>query len=161
MPRPLYLLVVALGCAGCVPVTEPVGDIEKAEPDKALVELTEYWFFTATVGKHRYMNLIFNRGELAVPNFGKEGGFAEWKKGRKAYWVCLYSLDGDELRVDIGNEDAVKKVMGDEKWANIGQKDYLRLYETPAGGLAKYLDKNGPDKLFDSTARLELKRKKK
>ena len=30
-------LVAALLSAGCVPVTEPVGDVEKAEPDKGLL----------------------------------------------------------------------------------------------------------------------------
>src|SRR2546423_1469624 len=93
--------LAALVCVGCVPVTEPVGDVEKAEPDKALVgkwtvtggdgpaktldvkALTvdapdvkgnpkglmraimnpdggdnENWFFTTTVGKHTYANVI-------------------------------------------------------------------------------------------------------
>ena len=34
MRRALYSVVALVACTGCVPVTEPVGDIEKAEPDK-------------------------------------------------------------------------------------------------------------------------------
>jgi hypothetical protein len=37
MSRYLLPLIAAAACGGCVPVTEPVGDIDKAEPDKNLV----------------------------------------------------------------------------------------------------------------------------
>jgi hypothetical protein len=37
MSRYVPLFAAALLCGGCVPVTEPVGDLTKAEPDKALV----------------------------------------------------------------------------------------------------------------------------
>jgi hypothetical protein len=38
---------------------------------------------------------------------------------------------------------------------------YMEYFFTPAGWLEKYLDKTGPDKLFDKTNYLELTRVKK
>src|SRR5262245_61226968 len=100
MSRPLFVLFAfALISPGCVPVTEPVGDIDKAEPAKDLIGAWKFddkrvwvvdraevkghpkglmrirvveegqkpeetpannamWFFTTTIGKHTYANLL-------------------------------------------------------------------------------------------------------
>jgi len=104
MRRPLLsVLAFALLSPGCVPVTEPLGDIEKAEPDKNFIGIWErdegggdvrawvvdrpevkgnpnglmrlrviekgklpedakeratVWFFTTTLGKHTYANVL-------------------------------------------------------------------------------------------------------
>jgi hypothetical protein len=203
MLRAYSPLVVALvACTGCVPVTEPVGAIDKAEPDKALVgtwnrvqddkptgetvtvDVPEVkgnpkglmrstqtcpgtkpnvnWFFTATVGKHKYVN-FFGAREGSAPDFSDEGAFEVWKQSKKraAYRVFHYTVKGDDLRIDAANPDALEKVMSELKWANISENSGDPLYETPAGELAKYLDKNGPDKLFVCKDEWKYKREKK
>jgi hypothetical protein len=190
---------------GCVPVTEPVGDIDKAEPDKNLVgkwtvtkssglaaELkiealavsapevkgnpkglmrasmnqgggeSPIWFFVATVGKHTYVNGIVGPPDGSnLPAFEEEGSYAEWKKGeRKRYFVFRTARDGDKLTLDCGNNDTFTKLMKD---AGIKDDDakYLPYFNTPAGWFTKNLDKTAPDKIFDGTNVLELKREKK
>jgi hypothetical protein len=190
---PRYMLFAAAAlCGGCVPVTEPVGDIDKAEPDKALVGKwtegfgnqatvtievpdvkgnpkglmwvgetggNEYWFFTTRVGKHTYANLILGEKFETPPPLRTEGEFAKWKKdGKKRYFVVRYTLDGDRLTVDGGNHGAFQKLMAGEKVAPVKDEDF---YPTPAGWLAKYLDKNGPDALFDGSNKGEYRRAKK
>ena len=194
----------ALLSSGCVPVTEPVGDIEKAEPDKALVgqwsvtkgrgtadmlqiksltlsapevkgnpkglmrgsmktsgEETPMWFFTSTVGKHTYVNVIIGATGGNPPTFDKEGAFAKWEKdATKAYFVFRAARDGDKLTLDCGNYDTLTGLMKDANIADNGRNN-LPFFKTPAGWLAKYLDKTGPDKIFDGTNVLELARDKK
>ena len=48
----------------------------------------------------------------------------------------------------------------DAKFENDGRKDMPR-YTTPAGWLDKYLAKTGPDKVFDGSNVVVLKREKK
>jgi hypothetical protein len=50
--------------------------------------------------------------------------------------------------------------MKTEKFKSSGDK-YITFYSAPAGWLTKHLDKNGPEKIFDGTNRLVLKREKK
>jgi hypothetical protein len=202
------LPVAALGalfCVGCVPVTEPVGDIEKAEPDKNLVgkwDVTDsrgtaaalniksltveapevkgnpkgllrvamtqeggennLWFITHTVGKHTYVSLILAPSERdEIPNFSKEGEFEKWnKKETKRYFISHCLRDGDKLTLDCGNLDTFTTLMTDSKIPGDGTKP-LEYFRTPAGWLAKYLDKTGPKKIFDGTNELVLARKKK
>jgi hypothetical protein len=200
----LFLAGTVLFAAGCVPVTEPVGPIDKAEPDKNLAgtwtvvdasgsaksadpqevvvdvpevkgnpkglmrALTkrggdEVWFFVTTAGKHTYASLILAPNDVGGPlKFSKEGAFEEWQKAEnKWYFVFRYARNGDKLTVDCGNHSAFTDLMKDEKIeANRGDKP-LEFYKTPAGWLAKYLDKTGPAKLFDKTNYLDLKREKK
>jgi hypothetical protein len=198
--RPIGLLFFALFSPGCVPVTEPVGDIDTAEPDKALVgtwtsdsenavitsvtvdvpevkgnpkglmhatgrmqtdNTSGFWFFTATVGKHTYLSLILDEEGGASSTFASEGAFAKWKKAeKKRYYLIRYSRDGDTVTLDYGNDNLCATIMEDAKVKATGQKPF-EFYETPAGWLAKYLDKTGPAKLFDKTESQELKRKKK
>ena len=200
---PIALAVLA--SVGCVPVTEPVGVIDKAEPDKGLVgtwtvtkakglvamlgveTLTvdapdvkgnpkglmrattaenindgELAFFTATVGKHTYVTVLVGTGDNdRAPRLHKEGEYAKWQKTeKKRYFVFRYERTGDALTLDCGNHDAFRKLMDDAKIDSSGPK-YVPHFETPAGWLDKYLAKTGPDKVFDGTNVIELKREKK
>ncbi len=192
-----------LASVGCVPVTEPVGDIDKAERDKALVgtwtvtkskglaamlnieSLTvdapdvkgnpkglmlagtngsdpDLGFFTATVGKHTYATVFVGTGDNEkAPTFHKEGEYAKWKKElKKQFFVFRYTLDGDALTMDCGNLETFTKLMSDAKFEGDGRK-HIQHFATPAGWLDKYLAKTGPDKVFDGTNILVLKREKK
>ena len=194
--RVFGLFAFAVLASGCVPVTEPVGDIDKAEPDKNLVgswtdsdENKETlvidvpavkgnpkglmravmngnkaddpsnvcWFFTTTIGKHTYANIILHEKEV-FPQFGAEGDFAKWQKdAAKRYFIFRYSRDGDKLKVDGGAESVVKKLMTDEKIAMVEGM----WYKTPAGWLTKYLDKNDPDVIYDGSNARTYRRLKK
>ena len=205
MSRWSLLILAVLASAGCVPVAQPVGDIDKAERDKALVgtwSVTkskglaaqlgvqgvtvdapdvkgnpkglmrasmrendpdgELGFFTATVGKHTYATVIVGAGGGdKTPRLHKEGDYAKWQKEEdKRYFVFRYTLDGDALTIDAGDLDTFTKLMGDAKIADLGRK-YTPHFATPAGWLDKYLTKTGPDKVFDGTNVLVLKREKK
>lgn len=194
------LAASALVVIGCVPVTEPVGDIDKTEPNKALVgkwtvtkgrgfaelvktgslvfdipdvkgnpkglmcetanDQSTIWFFT-TAGKNTYANVILDAGGSTPPQFDKQGEFVKWKKEEaKRYFVFKYVLDGDKLTIDCGSFDTFSALMKDEKIGDDGRK-HVPFFYTPAGWLAKYLDKNDPDKLFDGTNALTLEREKK
>jgi hypothetical protein len=200
------LFAFAVLSPGCVPVTEPVGDAEKAEPDKNLVgkwtvtksrgtaEVLEVksltvsapevkgnpkglmkvvmahkdreapmWFFTSTVGKNTYVNLAVGPTDGPdMPAFDKGGAFAEWKKGEKKtqYFVSRAARDGDKLTLDCGNNDAFAGLMKDAGIKDDGGQG-VPVFDTPAGWLAKHLDKNGPGKIFDDSNALELAREKK
>ena len=196
------LAAVALVGVGCVPVTEPVGAVEKAEPDKELVgkwtvtksvgladafrlkaltidvpdvkgnpkglmravmksdDEKPIWFFITTVGKHTYASVIL-KDDPDRSDFTKEGGFADWKKATgKQYFIFRYARDGNELTIDCGNNDTFNALMSDSKIKGLGAKP-IEYYETPAGWLAKYLDKTGPEKIFDGSNALMLEREKK
>ncbi len=197
-----FCAVAALLSTGCVPVTEPVGDIDKAEPDKTLVgtwtvtdatglskqldiggltvdapavkgnpkglmravlkqQSDDLWFFTTTIGKGTYVNFVIEPAGADVPKFGTEGGFAKWKEvARKRYFIFKIVRDGDTLTLDGGGENAVPAVMREAKIETDREK-FLPSYVTPVGWLAKYLDKTGPNKIFDGTNTLTLKREKK
>jgi hypothetical protein len=206
--RLLVLFAFAILSPGCVPVTEPVGDIAKAEPDKELVgtwsvtdagetakgfdvkaiivdapevkgnpkglmraitkeknfpdKTSDTWFYTTTVGKHTYMSLVLGvKDQNAPPRFDEEGTFEKWQKAEnKRYFVFRYARAGDQLTLDCGNFVTFIELVKDAKIKGDGQQP-LEFYNTPAGWLAKYLDKTGPDKLFDKTNYLALKREKK
>jgi hypothetical protein len=207
MSRRVFLAVLAFAVLspGCVPVAEPVGDIDKAEPDKNLVgqwsvtkgrgtadklqiksltasapevkgnpkglmrgsmktsgEETPMWFFTSTVGKHTYVNVIIGATEGGQPpTFDEEGAFEKWKKEpTKAYFVIRATRDGDKLTLDCGNYDTFTGLMKEANIADNGRNS-LPFFKTPAGWFTKSLDKTAPDKIFDGTNVLELTRDKK
>ena len=194
MSRPIpHLLVLAAFTTGCVPVTEPVGDIDKAEPSQALIgswrdqeqeprlwvvdhpevkgnpkglmrlrvqgkgEKLEslkptdaIWFFTATVGKHAYANVlaISNKPKKLSwePDFAREGEYAEWSRHpQRGYWVGHFTIKGPIATLNYGNLNAFETLMRKENFAEIGQ-----FYKTTSGWLAAYLEKNGPTGIFDS-----------
>jgi hypothetical protein len=202
---PILAIAFAVTSIGCVPVTEPVGDIEKAEPDKALVgewtvtksrglaamfevksltvELPEVkgnpkglmrgvmvtdgtnsrlWIFTHIIGKHTYASIILAGDDRDdPPQFDKEGAYEKWKKeAKKRYFIFQYARDGNKLTLDCGNLDTFTKLMTDAKINGNGSK-VLEYYFTPTEWLDKYLDKTGPDKLFDGSNKLECTRAKK
>jgi hypothetical protein len=56
-------------------------------------------------------------------------------------------VDGDKVTFDGGNRDAMEELMESEKIEKMpGPQGW---YKTPPGWLAKYLEKNGPDKLYN------------
>ena len=188
------LPLVALGAlfgAGCVPVTDPVGDIDKAEPNKELlgtwdssggeewvvdrpevkgnpkglmrIRIVEgdktketMWVFTAVVGKRTYANLLIGEGKTTYADLSTEGAYEKWAKRGGRYWVGLLTFKGDELALDGGNEKAFDALMEKEKIATADGH-----YKTGAGWLAKYLDKHGPDAVFDGKHTLKYARAKK
>ncbi len=201
--RSLLLFAFAVLAPGCVPVTEPVGDIDKAERDKALVGTwsvtkakglagvfsirtvivdapdvkgnpkglmralwdekdSDLWFFTSTVGKSAYMTVFVGSGNGDKPPvLHKEGEYAKWKKEEvKRYFVFRYERDGDALTIDCGNYETFPKLMQDAKIKGDGSK-HIEYFATPAGWLDKYLAKSGPDKVFDGSNVVVLKREKK
>lgn len=179
------LLGGAVLFAGCVPVTEPLTDIEKSEPDKALlgkwsdpknkstfvvdipevkgnpkglmratfsqvnVPPEEYWFFVARVGKADYIQMLVERRVDSKLSFAKEGAFAAWQKSDvRGYWIGKYAFDKDSLTIDGGRAETFKAIMKREKFAG-SKHDYTTFFATPAGWLAKHIEKNGPDEIFD------------
>lgn len=192
--------LVALVAVGCVPVTEPVGDVTKAEIDTALVGLWKnedgrdvlkidvpvvkgnpkglmrwtgladkkanekeepIWFFVSTVGKEKYGNMCMSSAtqpEKDALDFSKEGQYAKWAASKtRAYLVFHYTPGKDDLKLNFGDEKAFKKIAADAKLTTLNKTE---VYETPAGWLEKYLDKNGRDKLYPADAALPLKRSK-
>ena len=179
----LFVLAPAL-LVGCVPVAEPLGDVDKAEPDKRLIgtwQMTgaqdyeidvpavkgnpkglmravgnrmpdepanSFWFHLTAIGKHTYATIYLDQeadGKFA--DFRSEGAFAKWQKGtNRRYFVFRYTLDGDRLTVDGGNDKAVEKLMADERIEKAGS-----YFKTPVGWLAKFLDKHAGDAIFDGS----------
>jgi hypothetical protein len=189
----LGLLALTVLSSGCVPVTGPVGDITKAEPDKNLLgdwngktsltitvpeikgnpkglmrvvsregeqgEPSTLWFYTTTIGKHSYANIILAQGRgLEGVQFDKDGAFAKWQKEpMKVFFIFRYKRDGEKLVVDGGNEKVVEKLMETEKIERLDNT----FYKTPAGWLTKYLEKNDPDTIYDESNANKYARAKK
>jgi hypothetical protein len=193
----LFGIVAALLSAGCVPVTEPVGDIDKAEPNKELLgewkhendlwiidrpdvkgnpkgvmririvpngkkveaatERETFWFFTATVGKHTYANLMLKEKGDQGANLATEGAYAEWTKStERGYWVGRLTFKNDGLTLDGGNEKVVEKVMAAEKITKSGH-----FYQTKPGWLTAYLEKKGSEDIFIGEDEMKFTRVKK
>jgi hypothetical protein len=181
---------------GCVPVTAPLSDPDKAEPDKRLVctwrkdamtvwtidapsvkgnpkglmhavlndkpdDLNNaFWFFTTTIGTHTYATICIERDGKQFADFRKEGAFANWNKAGSPCFIFCYKLDGDKLTVDGGEDSEWTKLMKAENLISekIADLEYSR---TPPGWLAKYLEKNGPQAIFNGKNVEEYQRVKK
>jgi hypothetical protein len=202
--RILTLFALVIFSPGCIPVTEPVGDIDKAEPDKALLgtwvlaekqtpemnkvkielapkvkgnpkglmlmtflgypfpkEGTQFFFYLTTIGKEQYGNLLLDINDLRrlkIAHFNKEGEYDKWSKGTgRRYLVFRTAATKDGLIINWGDEVAFKALMKDEKIPqddkNLSTEDKkIFSFQTPAGWLAKYLEKNGRAKIFPADA---------
>jgi hypothetical protein len=180
------VVLVAVLLPGCVPVTEPLSDPDKAEPDKRLLGKWESpenleidspavkgnpkglmrvvydgdrpppddlppgknatWFFTTKIGKDTYATIYVEPPPqmFVFADFHKEGAFEKWnKRDDRCYYIVRYVLDGDELAVDVGDKEAVPKLMLAEKI------EWMQWFaKTQPGWLATYLEKNGPKTLY-------------
>ena len=109
-----------------------------------------FWFFTTTIGKHTYATFYLeplDKDKVEFADFRKEGAFEKWNKGNdRRYFIVRYVLDGDNLTVDLGDKEAVAKVMQAEKIVGDG------FFKTPPAWLATYLEKNGSQTLYKGTA---------
>lgn len=191
----LTVLVFVFSSPGCVPVTEPVGDIAKAEPDKALIGTWDrvnpggsdfvidvpdvkgnpkglmravdpdaaekntdaIWFYTTTIGKHSYASMLLLKDGQQKLHLHIAGAYQEWLKEKsKCYFIFRYKIDGDKLMVDTGDTPAFSDLMTAEKFDKMDM-----YYSTPAVWLDKYLDKSGPDKVFNESDVERFTRRKK
>ena len=194
---PLVLIVALV--PGCIPVTEPLSDPNKAEPDKGLIgtwhgrsllgdfgdcvidspdvkgnpkglmravwhkekanDLTTFWFFSTKIDKNTYATICLeSRGdELEWADFREEGAFKKWNKGDRRYYIWWYKLDGDKFTLNYMDREDMKNLWRAENKI----EDAGSYFKTPPGWLAKYLEKNGPETLYDGTYKAEWVRAKK
>lgn len=110
------------------------------------------WFFVTTVGKKTYWNVCLDPSLTAdFAAFETEGAYAKWAKGPgRMYLVFRCDVTKDGLVVNHGDERTFNEMMRAEKIDDGGepQGSFGRGFKTPAGWLAKYLEKNGSDRLF-------------
>jgi hypothetical protein len=112
------------------------------------------WFFTTAIGKHTYATICLGPSDpVRSADFRKEGAFEKWHKGKKRYYIVRFVLDGDKLTTDSGDHKVMKKLMQAEKIEH-----ERGFFETPPGWLASYLEKNGPEALFNGKNVLSLHR---
>jgi hypothetical protein len=100
-----------------------------------------YWFFPTKIGKNTYATICLDA------DFREEGAFEEWKKGDRRYFIYRYEVNEDKLIVHFGDKKAMEKLMQAEKI----EADPGKYFKTPPGWLAKYLEKEGPETLYDGT----------
>lgn len=105
------------------------------------------WLFTADVGKHTYANMLIEaEAKNANPVLDNEGDYEKWLKSKKkCYFVGKLAFDRDTVTLDGGNEKAFEALMAQEKFEKRGD-----FHAVPVGWLTKYLEKNGPDALFNT-----------
>jgi tetratricopeptide (TPR) repeat protein len=118
------------------------------------------WFFTTTIGKHTYATMLLDPSDPLKPaDFGKEGAFEKWNKGKnRRYFISRLTVDGDKFTVDSGDEKVMKRLMQAEK---IKKLEGTMYFKTPPGWQAKYLEKNGPERLYNGKNVSEWQRPKK
>lgn len=116
------------------------------------------WFFTTEVDKRTYANhLVTDKGEVKNADFSKEGEYEKWAKQKtRRYTIARISFDRDTFSLHIGKERVFAALMKENK---IDPDD--GYYKVPAGWLATYLEKNGPDAIFDKDSPTKLTRVKK
>jgi hypothetical protein len=127
-----------------------VEDRDADDPEKAI------WFFTTKIGKDTYMTIYNNPGD-----FHKDGAFEKWNKGDdRGYIIVRYVMDGDRLTVEFGYEKEMKMLMQAEKIEKI-EGVAFKTFKTPPGWLAKYLEKSGPQTLYNGANKFEYRQSKK
>ena len=82
---------------------------------------------------------------MEFADFRTEGAFETWNKGDRRYCIYWYEVDGDKLTLNSADDEAMNKLMEVEKIERAGGG----CFKTPPGWLAKYLEKSGPEKLYD------------
>jgi hypothetical protein len=136
----------------------PKGLMRAVKHKGEIVDEATYWFFTTKIDKNTYATICFESRDdrIVSPDFREEGAFEKWKKGDRRYEICRYKLDEEKLTIHFGDDNATKKLMQAEKIEDAGS-----YFKTPPGWLAKYLEKNGPETLYDGTYKAEWVRAKK
>lgn len=183
--------LAALFCVGCVPVTDPVGDIDKAEPDKELLGTwdasgSEQWVIDVPDVKGNPKGLM--RIRVVDGDKTKETmWFFTAVVGKRIYANLLIGGDGGKAFADLSAEGTYAKwakgggkyfvglltFKGDELTLDSGDKKAVEklmenekiakaeFYKTGPGWLAKYLEKNGPAAIFDGSDTSKYTRAKK
>ena len=167
--RVLALLTFALFSPGCVPVTEPVGDIDKAEPDESLVgswavdlkdkkdkkdKSVEITIPPKVKGNPKGL-MLFNPGEIDNKADAKvqPTWFFVAKVGKEKYVnFCLGrgTAGTDEFRPESPPFDKEGEYA---KWANSSNRRYMVWHcTTTEDGLALKL---GDDQAFEKLMKAE------
>lgn len=126
MVRNLFPLVAVLAC-GCVPVTEPVGDVANAEPDKALIgtwaaEGKAVLKIDAPVVKGNPKGLMrwtFTESKNEEPIW-----FFVATVGKEKYGNMCLSTDDSKGALDFNKEGAY------EKWTKTKTRAYVVFHYT-------------------------------
>jgi hypothetical protein len=117
----------------------------------------EVWFFVTRIGTETYANVMFDKTEKGAANLNREGDFAKWNVAQaKRFVVVHYSLAGDEVTVNMGDDKAYDAVIRKE-----GFEVSDAFPKAPPEWLAKYLEKNGPGTLFPAKTAQTMTRVKK
>jgi hypothetical protein len=142
------------------------------------------WFYTTRIGKQTYANIClaawawFETQEIENvqgfstvfkgAQFEKAGDFEKWLKDEdKRYLIGKLSFNGDKLVLDLGAEFKVASLMkmgGIERrvirnrWSG---EQVVIAYRVPAGWLAKFLDENKPEAIYNGSHIVEYEREMK
>jgi hypothetical protein len=120
-----------------------------------------FWFFTTTIGKHSYATICLDPGVGKYADFCKEGAFDKWNREKvRRCFIVRFMVDGDKLTVDFGDLEAMTDLMQAEK-IPLENGEEVKLFKTPPGWLAKYLEKSGPETLYTGVNVQKWQREKK
>jgi hypothetical protein len=185
---PLACFTVLL--AGCLPVTVPLSDASKAEPDKRLVGAWEGMNSTheevdvpVVKGNPKgLMRRVFSKDEYTfwffTTTIGKHNYMTVYLRPGNGPTFADFSKEGAYEKYIKGAEQRYfvfqYAVDGDKLVVDGGNRKVIEAvmtgarieeadssFKTPPGWLAKYLTENDPDAIFDRTNKQEYTRAKK